>query len=144
MPRRKSTPHRSKAPHRTAPQQRIEFAYHANLNTPAGEVYHYLLRNPVWALKHGKSMVNETILTRWLPYARLDQNPALAKKTAQHSLRQLLRYIDELCRDFDLEYPFAPRQVVATPSPVYSAPSEPTPKSVEESYGRFDLFEDDR
>jgi hypothetical protein len=104
MPRRKSPP-RPKAPKGTADQQRIEFSFHPNLSTSEGEVYQYLLRSPVWTIDQGKVMANDCILTRFLPYARAQTNPALAKRTAQYSIQQLVRYIDELCRDFDLDHP---------------------------------------
>jgi hypothetical protein len=149
MPRRKSPP-RPKSPKGTADQQRIEFSFHPNLSTSEGEVYQYLLRSPVWTIDQGKVMANDCILTRFLPYARAQTNPALAKRTAQYSIQQLVRYIDELCRDFELEHPlmsYAPMsqhmaqaamQIVATPTQPH-APVTPT----DAAYGRFELFEQD-
>jgi hypothetical protein len=151
MPRRKSPP-RPKAPKGTADQQRIEFSFHPNLSTSEGEVYQYLLRSPVWTIDQGKVMANDCILTRFLPYARAQTNPALAKRTAQYSIQQLVRYIDELCRDFELEHPLMscapiqhmaqtmPSSIVAAPNPIQPpAPVTPT----DTAYGRFELFEQD-
>jgi hypothetical protein len=151
MPRRKSPP-RPKAPKGTADQQRIEFSFHPNLSTSEGEVYQYLLRSPVWTIDQGKVMANDCILTRFLPYARAQTNPVLAKRTAQYSIQQLVRYIDELCRDFDLDHPlmtYAPMSqqmtqtsmsIVATPNPIQpQIPVTPT----DAAYGRFELFEQD-
>jgi hypothetical protein len=150
MPRRKSPP-RPKAPKGTADQQRIEFSFHPNLSTSEGEVYQYLLRSPVWTIDQGKVMANDCILTRFLPYARAQTNPALAKRNAQYSIQQLVRYIDELCRDFDLDHPlmtYAPisqHVAQAVPSPIVAAPTQPhapvTPTDA--AYGRFELFEQD-
>jgi hypothetical protein len=150
MARRKSTP-RPKAPNGSGFQQRICFSYHANLNTLEGEVYQYLLRSPIWSIDQGKGMANDLILTRWLPYARLDRNLPLAQKTAQYSLRQLMRYIDELCRDFELEHPFSPQlatpvmlppMTMQSPPPGLSA-SPPPVIQPDEGYGRFELFEEE-
>jgi hypothetical protein len=152
MPRRKSLP-RPKAPKGTADQQRIEFSFHPNLSTSEGEVYQYLLRSPVWTIDQGKVMANDCILTRFLPYARAQTNPVLAKRTAQYSIQQLVRYIDELCRDFELDHPlmtYAPMSqhmtqavlspIVAAPTPIQpQAPVAPT----DAAYGRFELFEQD-
>ncbi len=155
MARRKSPP-RTKAPNGSGLQQRIGFCYHPNLNTPEGEVYQYLLRSPIWTVDQGKGMVNDVVLTRWLAYARMDRNPPLAKKTAQHALRQLIRYIDEICRDFELENPVAPRLAMpamipqgmspgmvpaTTPATGFSVSTPPVAKP-DEGYGRFDLFEE--
>jgi hypothetical protein len=150
MPRRKSPP-RPKAPKGTADQQRIEFSFHPNLSSSEGEVYQYLLRSPVWTIDQGKVMANDCILTRFLPYARAQTNPVLAKRTAQYSIQQLVRYIDELCRDFDLDHPlmtYAPisqHVAQAVPSPIVAAPTQPhapvTPTDA--AYGRFELFEQD-
>jgi hypothetical protein len=150
MPRRKSSP-RPKAPKGTADQQRIEFSFHPNLSTSEGEVYQYLLRSPVWTIDQGKVMANDCILTRFLPYARAQSNPALAKRTAQYSIQQLVRYIDELCRDFDLDHPlmnYAPmsqHMAQPVPSSIVAAPTQPhapvTPTDA--AYGRFELFEQD-
>jgi hypothetical protein len=138
MARRKSPPpRRPKAPNGTALQQRIEFAYHATLNTPEGEVYQYLLRSPIWTVDQGKLLANDVILARWLPYARLERNSVLAQKTAQHSMRQLIRSIDELCRDFDLPHPFLPQVVPLPPAPVTDPPATPP----DATYQRFDGFE---
>jgi hypothetical protein len=149
MPRRKSPP-RPKAPKGTADQQRIEFSFHPNLSTSEGEVYQYLLRSPVWTIDQGKVMANDCILTRFLPYARAQTNPVLAKRTAQYSIQQLVRYIDELCRDFDLDHPlmnYAPmsqHMAQPVPSPI-STPTQPhTPVTLTDAaYGRFELFEQD-
>jgi hypothetical protein len=149
MPRRKSPP-RPKAPKGTADQQRIEFSFHPNLSTSEGEVYQYLLRSPVWTIDQGKVMANDCILTRFLPYARAQSNPALAKRTAQYSIQQLVRYIDELCRDFELEHPlmsYAPmsqHMAQPVPSPI-ATPTQPhTPVTpTDAAYGRFELFEQD-
>ena len=146
MARRKSTP-RPKAPNGSGFQQRICFSYHANLNTLEGEVYQYLLRSPIWSIDQGKGMANDLILTRWLPYARLDRNPPLAQKTAQYSLRQLMRYIDELCRDFELEHPFSPQLATPVMLPPMTMQATPVPAppviQPDEGYGRFELFEED-
>jgi hypothetical protein len=148
MARRKSPPPpRTKAPNGTGLHQRIIFSYHASLNSSEGEVYQYLLRSPVWTTDQGKGMANDLILTRWLPYARLDRNSPLAQKAAQYSLRQLVRYIDELCRDFELEYPFSPQ--LAVPVSSVSPVSAPVSLSAvapviqpDPGYGRFELFEE--
>jgi hypothetical protein len=152
MPRRKSPP-RPKAPKGTADQQRIEFSFHPNLSTSEGEVYQYLLRSPVWTIDQGKVMANDCILTRFLPYARAQSNPALAKRTAQYSIQQLVRYIDELCRDFDLDHPlmaYAPisqHMAQAVPSPIVAVPNPTQPQvtvtPTDAAYGRFELFEQD-
>jgi hypothetical protein len=152
MPRRKSPP-RPKAPKGTADQQRIEFSFHPNLSTSEGEVYQYLLRSPVWTIDQGKVMANDCILTRFLPYARAQTNPVLAKRTAQYSIQQLVRYIDELCRDFDLDHPLmshapmsqqmaqaVPSSIGATPNPIQP---QATVTPTDTAYGRFELFEQD-
>jgi hypothetical protein len=151
MPRRKSPP-RPKAPKGTADQQRIEFSFHPNLSTSEGEVYQYLLRSPVWTIDQGKVMANDCILTRFLPYARAQTNPVLAKRTAQYSIQQLVRYIDELCRDFDLDHPlmtYAPmsQQMTQTSMPIVAVPNPTQPQvtvtPTDAAYGRFELFEQD-
>jgi hypothetical protein len=151
MPRRKSPP-RPKASKGTADQQRIEFSFHPNLSTSEGEVYQYLLRSPVWTIDQGKVMANDCILTRFLPYARAQTNPALANRTAQYSIQQLVRYIDELCRDFDLDHPlmtYAPmsQQMTQTSMPIVAPQSPIQPPApvapTDAAYGRFELFEQD-
>ncbi len=151
MPRRKSPP-RPKAPKGSADQQRIEFSFHPNLSTSEGEVYQYLLRSPVWTIDQGKVMANDCILTRFLPYARAQTNPALAKRTAQYSIQQLMRYINELCRDFGLDHPLMtyapmPQHIAQTATPIVVAPNPIQPPApvtpTDTAYGRFELFEQD-
>ncbi|MBD2154523.1 hypothetical protein [Leptolyngbya sp. FACHB-16] len=149
MPRRKQSA-RPKAAKGTAANQRIEFSYHPHCDTPEGEVYLYLLRNPLWSSDHGKSMANESVVSRFLPYARQQKRPELAKPTAQHCIRQFLRYIDELCRDFELEHPLAIATAIQSSGLVNSVPVlpeipiSPAPSSsLEQEYGKYDLFEDE-
>lgn len=104
MPRRKQ-PTRPKAPRGTAANQRIEFCYHPHCDTPEGEVYQYLLRSSIWSLEQGKAMANESVVSRYLPYARQQEQPELAKTTAQHCIRQFLRYIDELQKQVSVPLP---------------------------------------
>jgi hypothetical protein len=132
MARRKSPLPLMSTPNGTGHREWIHFHYQANSNTPEGEVYQYLLRSPVWTTGEEQEMVNDLILARWLPYARLDRNPPMAQKAAQHALQQLVRYIDELCRDFELEHPFSLQ--LAEPSAPRPVPASPV---VDEDDARF-------
>jgi hypothetical protein len=137
---------------------RILFRHHPLEDSTEGEAYIYLLRNQIWSPEQGKFLANQAITSFWLPYARQQKNPELARKTAIHAIRQLEMQIVKLRQDFDIPDPGVQKMqiqqipVLASSQIVHSTPqSQPvdpvvTPKAVEVDdalYGTFDVFEED-
>lgn len=85
--------------------QRIDLRVQAKAHTPAGETYCYLIRNPEWGSKKGKAMLNQAVQDYWLPYARLADDPSLAKTTALACIERMEYQIAKLRQDFGLEPP---------------------------------------
>ncbi len=142
---------------------RILFRAHVNRNSLAGEVYRYLIENPVWDARTGKEMAVIALAAFYLPYAR--QESAQDKAAAQFAIDALQRQIYKLQADFGI----SPQVTTAThegtyagtlvknSSPVIHENSEPEPdfssdtgkkadtrkKTVPDAfYGAYDLFEE--
>lgn len=139
---------------------RILFRHHPLEDSTEGEAYIYLLRNEIWSPEQGRFPANQAITSFWLPYARQQKNPELARKTAIHAISQLEMQIVKLRQDFDIPNPemqkvqqFQQIQAAVLPSSIApivpSTPQlQPTPVvnkavDVDDSlYGTFDVFED--
>lgn len=136
---------------------RILFRHHPLEDSTEGEAYIYLLRNQIWSPEQGKFLANQAITNFWLPYARQQKNPDLARKTAIYAISQLEMQIVKLRQDFDIPNPEMQKmqqfQQIPTPSSPPAIPSIPQPQPItpvvhqvtdvdDTLYGTFDVFED--
>lgn len=84
-------------------RKRINLRIQVEETTPAAEVCHYLIHNPIWDVKQGKAMLVQTLNDRWLAYARQASDPELAKSTAISCIERLEYQIELLRQDFGLK-----------------------------------------
>jgi len=139
---------------------RILFRSYVKRTTLAGEVYCYLIENPVWDARTGKEMAVFALTAFYLPYAR--QESVQDKASAQFAIEALQRQIYKLQADFGI----SPQVTTATregtyagtlikdsspviheqignPEPDFSPESDPSKKTVPDAfYGAYDLFEE--
>lgn len=87
---------------------RVELRVQVKRNTVDGEVYAYLVQNPLWSSRQGKTMLSQSAQAYWLAYARQSADPDLAKTTAIACIERMEHQIANLRRDFQLESAPAP------------------------------------
>lgn len=101
MPRKRS----SDSPHDRA---RIQFAYNADLGTPIGEVFRYLLKNDQLPSRQGKHRGLDAMLAFWQPFAYQlsDQlSDEEKERIARESIDALTRQVDLIRETFGIEAP---------------------------------------
>lgn len=108
MPRRKIS-------EATGERQRIQFAYNADVDSPTGVLFQYLIKNERARSREGKHKGIDAMSAFWKPFAYQEQeklNDEELKAIARESVEQLSRQMTLICEAFGLEPPTA-----ATASP---------------------------
>lgn len=103
MPRRKSS-------EATGERQRIQFAYNADVDSPTGVLFQYLIKNERARSREGKHKGIDAMSAFWKPFAYQEQeklNEEDLKAIACESVEQLSRQMTLICEAFGLEHPTA-------------------------------------
>ncbi len=103
MPRRKSSEVQGE-------RQRIQFAYNADVNSPTGVLFQYLIKNERARSREGKHKGIDAMSAFWKPFAYQEQedlNEEELKAIARESVELLSRQMTLICEAFGLESPTA-------------------------------------
>jgi hypothetical protein len=91
-------------------RQRIQFAYNADVDSPTGVLFQYLIKNERARSREGKHKGIDAMSAFWKPYAYQEQEKLSQeelKAIARESVEQLSRQMTLICDAFDLEPPAA-------------------------------------
>lgn len=101
MPRRSSEVPKSD-------RQRIQFAYNADVDSPTGVLFQYLIKNERARSREGKHKGIDAMSAFWKPFAYQEQenlSEEELKAIARESVEQLNRQMTLICDTFGLEPP---------------------------------------
>lgn len=135
-------------------RQRIQFAYNADVDSPTGVLFQYLIKNERARSREGKHKGIDAISAFWKPFAYQEQGQLSAeemKAMAREAVDQLSKQIVLISETFGLESPTEPKavdmkqeiraavteamqQIMASGAFAAATPSEP-PKARKQSSG---------
>jgi hypothetical protein len=95
-------------------RQRIQFAYNADVDSPTGVLFQYLIKNERARSREGKHKGIDAISAFWKPFAYQEQgqlSPEELKAIAREAVEQLSKQMLLISETFGLDSPTAPKAV---------------------------------
>jgi hypothetical protein len=95
-------------------RQRIQFAYNADVDSPTGVLFQYLIKNERARSREGKHKGIDAISAFWKPFAYQEQgqlSPEEMKAIAREAVEQLSKQIVLISETFGLEAATQPKSV---------------------------------
>jgi sulfite reductase alpha subunit-like flavoprotein len=108
-------------------RQRIQFAYNADVDSPTGVLFQYLIKNERARSREGKHKGIDAMSAFWKPFAYQEQenlSEEELKAIARESIEQLNRQMTLICDTFGLEPPTAATSTVDLKQEIRQAMAE--------------------
>jgi hypothetical protein len=108
-------------------RQRIQFAYNADVDSPTGVLFQYLIKNERARSREGKHKGIDAMSAFWKPFAYQEQENLSVeelKAIARESIEQLNRQMTLICDTFGLESPTAAASTVDLKQEIRQAVAE--------------------
>jgi hypothetical protein len=108
-------------------RQRIQFAYNADVDSPTGVLFQYLIKNERARSREGKHKGIDAMSAFWKPFAYQEQENLTEeeiKAIARESVEQLNRQMTLICDTFGLEPPTASTSTVDLKQEIRQAVAE--------------------
>jgi hypothetical protein len=108
-------------------RQRIQFAYNADVDSPTGVLFQYLIKNERARSREGKHKGIDAMSAFWKPFAYQEQenlSEEELKAIARECIEQLNRQMALICDTFGLEPPTAATSTVELKQEIRQAVTE--------------------